>query len=165
MSTFEVISKILMLGIGATIIMDLYAVVIKKLFNIPSLDYRLVGRWFLHIFKGKIVHNPPIIQSISKKNEKSVGWFLHYLIGVIFAFFFILIVGYEWFLHVDFIYSIVFGLATVIFPFFILQPCFGFGVAASKTLQPSTARTRSILAHLSFGIGLYLTGFVISRFN
>lgn len=168
MRTLELFTKILMLGISATIIMDLYAFIIKKFFNIPSLDYALVGRWFLYLFDGKLVHNPPIFKSGIRDNEKAIGWFLHYLIGVIFAFIFIILVGQEWFLNISFIYAVAFGLVTVIFPFFILQPCLGFGIAASKTSQPSIARIRSALAHLSFGFGLYLAGYVLKllfKFN
>ena len=159
MWTINTIIQTILLGVGATIVMDLYAIFIKKVWHIPSLDYALVGRWFLYLKTGKIIHTP-IMNSQSIKAEKFIGWLLHYLIGVIFAFSFILIVGNQWLNNVTFIAPVIFGLMTVIFPFFILQPCFGFGIAASKTPKPNTARIRSILAHFSFGVGLYVIGLI-----
>jgi Protein of unknown function (DUF2938) len=57
------------------------------------------------------------------------------------------------------------GLATVAAPFLILQPAFGAGIAASLTPRPNIARVRSLLTHLSFGLGLYLAAEVVSRLN
>ena len=163
MWTEIVILQTIALGIGATIMMDLYAFCMAKLFNIPPLNYGLVGRWFIHIWKGKISHQT-IMATPQVVGENSIGWFLHYLIGVIFAFVFIAMVGAIWFVETGWIAPILFGLCTVVFPFFLMQPCFGFGVAASRTPQPNTVRMRSLMAHCSFGVGLYLIGLLISRF-
>jgi hypothetical protein len=48
------------------------------------------------------------------------------------------------------------GLATLAAPFLILQPGMGAGLAARRTPSPNRARIRSLAAHLSFGIGLYV---------
>ncbi|MER8732715.1 DUF2938 domain-containing protein [Mesorhizobium sp. M1227] len=37
-----------------------------------------------------------------------------------------------------------------------MQPAFGIGIAASKVPNPRTARLRSLMAHLSFGVGPYV---------
>ncbi|MCY1457414.1 hypothetical protein D9M71_747140 [compost metagenome] len=52
--------------------------------------------------------------------------------------------------------ALLFGLASLAAPFFILQPGMGAGIAASRTPRPNTARLRSLMAHTVFGIGLYL---------
>ena len=44
-------------GIGATAIMDLWAATQKRLFAVPSLDYRLVGRWIGHFPRGRFRHD------------------------------------------------------------------------------------------------------------
>jgi hypothetical protein len=44
----------------------------------------------------------------------------------------------------------------VLFPFFVMQPALGAGIAASKTPSPAQARLRSVATHAVFGIGLYL---------
>lgn len=151
----------LLLGIGATIFMDVYAVVIKKLFNIPSLDYAMVGRWIGSFTKGVFSHSN-IMQATPVKNERVLGWIAHYLIGISFAFVLLVICGVEWLLAPTFLPALIIGVATTVFPFFIMQPAFGFGIAASKTPKPSTVRLRSLQAHTAYGIGLYVAGVVIS---
>lgn len=47
----NVILETAMIGIGATIIMDLWASIQRLLFNIPSLNYMYVGRWLGHFLK------------------------------------------------------------------------------------------------------------------
>ncbi|AJA69702.1 Protein of unknown function DUF2938 [Myroides sp. A21] len=151
----------LLLGIGATIFMDIYAVAIKKLFNIPSLDYAMVGRWIGSFTKGVFSH-PNIMQATPVKNERVLGWIAHYFIGISFAFVLLLICGVEWLIAPTFLPALVIGVATTVFPFFIMQPAFGFGIAASKTPKPNTVRLRSLQAHTIYGIGLYVAGWVLS---
>ena len=53
------------------------------------------------------------------------------------------------------------GLISVLAPFCIMQPAFGFGFAAAKTPTPNRARRRSLLAHLTFGAGLFVAGWLL----
>lgn len=151
----------LLLGIGATIFMDVYAVVIKKLFNIPSLDYALLGRWIGSFPKGVFSH-PNIMQATPVKNERALGWLAHYTIGVSFAFVLLLIWGIEWLSAPTLLPALIIGVGTTVFPYFMMQPAFGFGIAGSKTPKPSTVRIKSLMTHTIYGIGLYVAGVVIS---
>jgi hypothetical protein len=58
--------------------------------------------------------------------------------------------------------ALLFGIVTVVFPLFIMQPAFGLGIAASKAPNPVQARLRSLMNHVVFGIGLYLSAQVLS---
>ncbi|MFP3733019.1 DUF2938 family protein, partial [Bacillus sp. SIMBA_006] len=78
--------------------MDIYALIIKKLWNIPSLDYRILGRWIGHFKNGKFSH-PNIIQATPIQGEKAIGWLAHYSIGIMFAYVLLLIWGESWLLH------------------------------------------------------------------
>jgi Protein of unknown function (DUF2938) len=53
--------------------------------------------------------------------------------------------------------ALLFGLGTVLFPYLIMQPAYGLGIAASKTPNPTAARLKSLMSHGIFGLGLYLT--------
>jgi hypothetical protein len=44
-----------------------------------------------------------------------------------------------------------------------MQPCLGFGIAASKTPKPNIARLRSLIAHFVFGLGLYGSGWALAQ--
>ena len=77
---------------------------------------------------------------------------------------FVVLAGSNWLQHPTLIPAITFGVFTVVAPFFIMQPAFGLGVAASKTSNPAQARLRSLMNHTVFGIGLYLFGLLLSWF-
>jgi hypothetical protein len=53
-------------------------------------------------------------------------------------------------------------MGTVVFPFFIMQPSFGLGMAASKTPKPTQARLKSLVTHAVFGVGLYVCAVGVS---
>ena len=151
---------IVLLGIGATVFMDLWALFLKVSFGVPSLNYGLVGRWIGHILKGKWFHKT-ISESSPFNGELTLGWVLHYLIGVIFAYAFVLIFGEGWFKNPALLPALIFGIGTVVFPFFLMQPCFGMGIAASKLPNSNVARLRSLMAHGSFGFGLYVSAYLL----
>jgi hypothetical protein len=46
---------------------------------------------------------------------------------------------------------------TVVAPYFILQPAMGLGIAARRAPNPAMARLHSLVTHVVFGFGLYLT--------
>ena len=82
--------------------------------------------------------------------------------GVMFAIVFIAFAGNSWLQHPTLIPTIIFGVVTVGAPFFIMQPSFGLGLAASKTSNPTQARLRSLMNHTAFSIGLYIFGLLVS---
>lgn len=57
--------------------------------------------------------------------------------------------------------ALAFGLGTVVAPWFLMQPAFGQGVAASKVPQPWLARDRSLRAHAIYGGGLWVSALVL----
>lgn len=154
---------IMIIGVMATLLIDLYSILLKHYFNIPSLDYKVVGRWLLYMLKGQFMH-ASILQSPALKREKAVGWASHYIIGCLFSGIFMLMVGQSWLFNPQVIPALLFGIATVSFPFLIMQPCFGFGVAASKLAKPQFARLKSLSTHALFGVGLYLSAYFLQIF-
>jgi Protein of unknown function (DUF2938) len=64
----------------------------------------------------------------------------------------------NWLEHPTLPPALLYGIATVVFPLFIMQPALGLGVASSRTSRPGQARMKSLATHLVFGIGLYLCG-------
>ena len=84
------------------------------------------------------------------------------MIGITFAIVFVAFVGNNWLQHPTLIPAIIFDVVTVLLPFFIMQPAFGLGFAASKTPNPTQARLRSLMNHAAFGIGLYLFGLLVN---
>lgn len=151
----DMVYKAIVVGVIATAVMDLWALLSKKLFNIPSLNYAMVGRWLGNIFDGHFTH-PNIAHAPAIRGERVLGWTTHYVIGVFFAMLLLLIMGHSWMQHPTVLPPLLFGIASVVAPFFILQPGMGAGFAASKTPNPTVARSRSFMAHSAFGVGLAL---------
>jgi len=58
--------------------------------------------------------------------------------------------------------ALIFGIVTVGMPFFIMHPSFGLGLAASKAPNPTQARLRTLMNHVVFGVGLYVSALVVS---
>jgi len=74
---------------------------------------------------------------------------------------FVVFVGADWLKHPTLIPAITFGVFTVVAPFFIMQPAFGFGIAAAKASNSTSARVRSLINHFAFGFGLYIFGMLL----
>ena len=143
------------IGLGATLLMDLWNLFLKRAFNIPSLNYCLLGRWLRHMPSGTLRH-ASIAGAEQKPFECTVGWIGHYTIGVAFAVMFVLLASGDWLARPTLLPALLYGIATVVFPFFIMQPSLGLGVAASKTPKPAQARLKSLVTHTVFGVGLYV---------
>jgi Protein of unknown function (DUF2938) len=143
------------IGIGATLVMDLWNLFLKQCFGLPSLNYCLLGRWIRHMPAGTIRH-ASIAAAPAKALECQVGWVAHYSIGIVFAIGFVALVSGGWLAHPTVLPAVSYGLATVVFPFFIMQPSLGLGVASSKAANPTQARLKSLATHAVFGVGLYL---------
>lgn len=154
--TLPLISAIL-IGLGATLTTDLWALFLKHAFRITLPNYCLVGRWLRYMPEGTFQHLN-IVSTPQKRAECTVGWIAHYATGVILAIAFIAFASNTWLQRPTLISAIVFGVVTVLAPFLIIQPLFGLGIAASKTPNPLQARLRSLMNHTVFGLGLYLFG-------
>ena len=135
--------------------MDVWALILKGAFRIALPNYCLIGRWFCHMPQATFAH-PNISKAAPKPLECIVGWISHYAIGAMYALVFLVLVSASWLAHPTFSPALLFGLVTVIVPFLVMQPAFGFGIAASRTPNPAQARLKSLIAHAAFGVGLYV---------
>ena len=151
----------ILIGLGATLTFDLWALFLKHAFKITPSNICLVGRWLRYMPEGTFKHSN-IVAAPQKSAECTVGWIAHYMIGSTFAIAFVALVGNNWLQHPTLIPAIIFGSATVLAPFFIMQPSFGLGFAASKTSNPTQARLRSLMNHAAFGVGLYLCAVLVN---
>lgn len=143
------------IGAGASLFMDGWNLFLKRTFGIPSLNYCLLGRWCLHMADGTLSH-PSIGAAEQKRHECAVGWVVHYTIGVVLALVFVALAPAGWLARPTLLPALLYGVCTVVFPFFVLQPALGFGIASSRTPRPSQARIKSLGTHVVFGVGLYL---------
>jgi hypothetical protein len=148
-------------GLGATLLMDLWSVFLSRAFDIPAPNYCFVGRWLRHMPEGIFRHSS-IAAAPRKRAECAVGWIAHYAIGVTYALSLVFFTSYRWLREPTLVPAMVLGVATVAIPFLVMQPSFGQGIASSRVSSPSQARLRSLVNHAVFGLGLYLSALAIA---
>lgn len=158
----EMVIRAVLMGLAATALIDLWALVLRRAFGVSSLDYALVGRWLGHMAAGQFTH-ARIAAAPSIRGERVIGWLTHYAIGVAFAGLLLALCGEAWVREPSLWPALVFGLVTVAAPFFVMQPGMGLGIAASKAPTPNVARLRSLATHTIFGFGLYGAAWVLAR--
>lgn len=147
--------RALMIGVGATLVVDAWAAVLRRAFGIRSLDWSLAGRWLGHFPRGRFTH-ANIAAAAPVRGERLLGWCFHYATGIAFASALLVANGAAWARQPTLLPCLGLGLLTVLFPYFVMQPALGAGIAGSKTPNPAQARMRSLATHTVFGVGLYL---------
>ncbi len=160
MTVVEAIARIVLVGAGATAVMDAWLMLLKRM-GVQTLNFAFIGRWVGHVFRGTFAHH-----SIGKAKpipgELALGWLTHYAVGMAFAGLLVGLHGVAWMRHPSLLPALAVGLCTVAFPLFVMQPAMGLGVAASRTPAPLKNCMRSMANHTVFGLGLYLSAAVIA---
>ncbi len=154
------IVNIVLIGIGATAVMDAWLMLLKKL-GVPTLNFAMIGRWAGHLARGTVAH-AAIAKAPPVKGELALGWLIHYAVGVAFAALLVAVQGMAWTASPTLPPAIAVGMATVAAPLLVMQPAMGAGIASSKTPTPLKNCLRSVANHTVFGLGLYLAAALIA---
>ena len=147
-------------GIGATALLDLWAILLGKVAGIALPNWAMVGRWFGHLPSRTFFHDD-IAKSAPVPNELALGWIMHYAVGILFAAILVDIAGPGWLAAPTFIPAWILGIVTVGCGWFILQPGMGAGWAASRRPNAMQIRILNLVGHTVFAIGLYGTALLI----
>jgi hypothetical protein len=157
---FEVALRILAIGVGATILMDAWLLLLKRT-GIAASNFALLGRWLGHLFRGEPIRGAPA-KAPPIRGEALLGWSTHYIVGILFAAALIGVEGLEWARAPTLLPALFTGIVTVLAPLFILQPAMGAGVASTRTPTPLLNNLKSLANHSIFGVGLYLAALAAS---
>ena len=160
MAPLEEVIRIVLIGVGATAVMDLWLLALKHL-GVATLDFALIGRWAGHLVRGRFFHEA-IGRAERVPGELALGWLLHYGIGIAFAALLVLATGTEWTHRPTLVPAVVAGVVTVLVPLLVMQPAMGAGIASSRTAAPLKSCLRSLANHTMFGIGLYASAAAIA---
>lgn len=150
----EFVLRAALIGAGATLLMDTWALLIKQL-GIPSLNFGLLGRWLGHLPQGQWLH-ASIARATPVPGERVIGWCAHYSIGVLFCALLLSTFGLAWARSPTLAPALFIGIVTVVAPLFVLQPALGAGIASTKTAAPLFNSLKSVVTHTVYGLGLYL---------
>ena len=142
------------MGVAAAALMDLWGLLLRRGFGIPTLDYAMLGRWIGHVARGRFAHQR-IAAAEPVPGERALGYLAHYGIGVAFAVLLLLVVGLGWARAPTVWPALAIGLGTIAAPWLVMQPGMGAGIAGSKTPNPTATRLRNLATHAVYGLGLY----------
>lgn len=143
------------IGVGATLAIDLWNLLLRRAFGLASLSTCVLGRWLCYMPSGVFRH-ASLAKAPSRPGECAIGLAAHYGIGVALAAGFLVLASAQWRAQPTMLPALAYGIATLVFPFFVMQPAFGLGIASARTPRPAQARLKSLGTHTVFGAGLYL---------
>jgi hypothetical protein len=146
--------RVLVMGVTATVAIDLWATFANRILGWPRTNWGLVGRWIGHMRAGQFMHisigsSPPIV------HESILGWAFHYVIGCIYAALYLTYVSAAQMGQPTLVSAVLFGLVTILSPWLLMQPALGLGICASKAPRPTLVRLQNLIIHTIFGLALY----------
>jgi hypothetical protein len=157
---FEFIWRSVAMGVAATALIDVWAIILQRTAGFPLPNWAMVGRWVGHIFRGTFTHDD-IGKAEPVANELAIGWIFHYVVGIAFGAATLILGGAGWAANPTWLAPMVVGWVTVGAGWFILSPGMGGGIAASKRPNAGTIRLLNIIAHTIFGLGMYACALLI----
>ena len=142
-------------GIWATFFMDSLAKSLSKRSIIyPFIIPEAMGRWFLYMCKGKFIHRD-INKTRALKNEYTWYYLSHYLIGIFLTGFYLFLAYSFQALRENAWMALLYGLLTVVFPWFWLLPSIGLGFMAKSSARRGQILRTNLINHTNFGLGLF----------
>jgi hypothetical protein len=156
----EIVFQGILIGVIATLGMDIWAAIVKHVLRLPTADWALVGRWFGHMPRGVFVHRP-VADSDAISNELTIGRIAHYATGIVYGLAYLSIIQILFSSGPMLTSALAFGLLTLAAPWLIMQPGMGAGIFASRTPRPSLMRLVNLSMHLVFGVSLYIAWLLI----
>ena len=139
----------------ATALFDIYQIALNYGYGINKTRWDIVGRYFIGL-KNNNYFREDLINDPSEKYELIYGYLVHYVIGIIYGFFYILIniIFYE---EPSILIALIFGFLTILGSWCIMMPfANNLGFFASKSNEKFQLVVQGLLAHFFFGIGLFI---------
>jgi hypothetical protein len=143
----------LVMGFFGTVAMDLWALLLNRLFGQPMANWARVGRWVAHL--PERVFHEDFDRVAPVRGELAIGWAFHYAVGLAYGVIFALLAGRDWLAAPGFLPVWLWGIVTIAGGWFLLQPAIGAGWAAARTPDPARTRVTGLVAHTVFALGMW----------
>src|SRR5437667_6821454 len=99
--------------------------------GVPSANWGLVGRWVAGFSRGIFVHRA-ITAAPEVPGEVAIGWAFHYVVGIAYAALYFAIMKLGFGSGPTLVSALVFAIALLIAPWFVMQPALGLGFMATR---------------------------------
>ncbi len=147
-----IVLEILASGVVATAFLDLWQRLLRWVTGLPTANWGLVGRWFVHALGGRLMHDP-IASAPAVPGEVRIGWIVHYATGVVYGLIYLILLRRGLGVEPSILNGLIFGVLSVVVPWFFFMPAMGAGMLGSKTPAPLKACLQSLGSHTAFGLG------------
>jgi hypothetical protein len=143
-------------GIGSTVTMDALGSATRRIGLTAGAKGQWIGRWYMGMTKGQFVYSNIAVvpEQVGEKRAALAG---HYVIGVALAVLYVVGAGWVGVSPGSFVVAVSYGLATCVFPWFLVFPALGFGVFGRKGPRELKLFASSLINHLFYGLGLWWT--------
>ena len=147
--------QIVVVGVGACAVFDIWQRIFHRLTAIPPSNWAIVGRWAIGLLTGGQLVARDLELQPNRRNELGVGWLVHYLIAVVYAAIFMLLMRAN-ILAAGFADGLRFGVFSVVVPWLFFLPCLGKGVMGRLTPNPLLVCALALMMHSIFGVAIGL---------
>ena len=142
-------------GLIATLIFDIYQYSLSYAYGIDKPRWYLVGRYFIGLKNNQFIRKD-LINDDNEKNELIYGYLVHYIIGIIYGYLYV-ILNYIFFESASIFLALTIGFLTVLGNWCVMMPfAFNLGFFGSKTDAQYKVLLQNLLAHFIFGTGLFI---------
>ena len=138
----ELLFKAALVGIGGTIVLDLWALFMARVVGLPATDWAMVGRWFGNMSRGRFVQET-MTKAEPVKGELAIGWIAHYTIGVCYGLL-LLAWGRDWIGRPTLLPPMILVWVLLVAPYSMMMPGMGMGIAGSRTPKPPTSHASRV---------------------
>ena len=160
-SAAELVVKAALIGIGGTIVLDLWALFTARVMGLPATNWAMVGRWFGNMPRGQLVQGT-MTTAKPVTGELAIGWMAHYAIGIFYGLLLPAFWGRDWLDRPTLLPAMILAWVLLVAPWFMMMPGMGMGIAGSRTPRPTITRLRSAMNHSVFGLGMYATAIALA---
>ncbi len=161
-SSAVILLKAALVGIGGTLALDLYALLMARVLGVPATNWVMVGRWLGHMPRGQFAH-AAMSEVAPVRGERAIGWIAHYAIGIGYGLLLVALWGAGWLEQPTLLPPLILSWALLAAPYFLMMPGMGMGIAGSRTPNPNMARLRSVMSHSVFGLGMFAVAMALTH--
>lgn len=145
----------LMVGIGATVVLDLWALVLRHTLGIAGANWGIVGRWLMGLGSGNLIYRGTDLRPPTPV-EKALGWTFHYLVGLGYAALYPLVWGAAFLSAPKVLPVVLVGLVmSTLAGLVVLTPGLGGGLFARKTPDQGRRIALSLVNHSVFAVAQF----------
>jgi len=143
-------------GALATVTMDAAMVAAaiggREAFSSERLSPQIIGRWAAGLLRGRFRHED-VSREEPVPGELALGMATHYATGIALTGAFLLASGRG---RRTLTRAVGYGVATSVFPLFVMFPSMGYGPAATRSGEAGRMNRTMLVGHVAFGAGIGL---------